>query len=134
MISRKKRVRYKTNANKIAYRLGLPFPSTWEEIWNILDQYEEPTYLYAIGEVGGKEVKLGISKNPGQRLKQLQTAYPNKLVLWGFCKEASPLTEREVHRLLEKDRIEGEWFLLTDQVKEVVESIREVSKDTEPLE
>ena len=124
MIPRKKRLRYKTNAVSIAIREGLPVPQDWEAIWSILDKYEEPTYLYAIGEVGGKEVKLGMSKSPGQRLKQLQTGFPNKLVIWGFCKEASPLTEKEVHEQVKASRIEGEWFLLTEEVRHVIEKIK----------
>lgn len=125
MISRKKRLRYKTNAYRIAKEHGISLNTdSWEEIWDLLDKYDEPTYLYAIGEVGGKEVKLGVSKNPGYRLKQLQTGHPAKLVLWGFCKEASPLTEKEVHKFLAKDRIEGEWFSLTEATRLVVERIK----------
>lgn len=35
--------------------------------------------IYAIGD--GNKVKIGYSKNPQKRLKQLQTGQPNKLKL-----------------------------------------------------
>lgn len=35
--------------------------------------------IYAIGD--GNKVKIGYSKNPQKRLKQLQTGHPNKLKL-----------------------------------------------------
>jgi hypothetical protein len=126
MISRKKRLRYKSNAIRIAKENNISInPDSWEEIWNILDQYEEPTYLYAIGDSSNQMVKLGKSKNPGYRLKQLQTGTSVELILFGFCKESSPLTEKEVHKLLKADRLSGEWFKMSEVVRQTITRIRE---------
>lgn len=127
MISRKKRQRYKSSAFKIAKDLGIEINlESWEDVWDLLNLYKEPEYLYVIGEVGGLEVKLGKSVNPGYRLKQLQAGCPVKLVLWGFCKQGSPNTEQEVHKELKQFRSHGEWFLLSEEVRGVIERIKAV--------
>lgn len=102
--------------------------TNWNEIWDFLDKYKEPTYIYIIGEVGGVEVKIGRSVNPGQRLKQIQTGYPNKLVLWGFCKEHDDFTEKQVHKLIKNSKIGGEWFYVSKEVWDIINRVKESSK------
>ena len=125
MISRKKRQRYKASAAQRADELGIKINlDDWEEVWELLEKTGEPSYVYAIGEVGGKEVKIGRSVNPGQRLRSLQTSSPVRYTLWGFCPEKSPLTEKELHQRLKDFRIGGEWFLTSPEVRAAVEEIR----------
>jgi hypothetical protein len=71
--------------------------------------------IYLIGD--GKHIKIGISNNPCQRLKTLQTAQPVRLKLlfqWE-CKEARKI-EKFLHRILWqfKSKFDGEWFLIDD--------------------
>ena len=128
MISRKKRLRYKQTAYKLSREHNLEIDlDNWDNIWDILDKYTiepEPTYVYVIGEAGGTEVKIGKSKQPGYRLKQLQSDYPNKLYLWCYCKETLDINEKTLHKICKTSKILGEWYLLTEEVRRVIELIK----------
>lgn len=70
-------------------------------------------YLYAISN--GEHIKVGYSKSPKARLKQLQTgqARPLKLVwqcLCGYSDQEAKAQERKLHRRLQSNRVSGEWF------------------------
>ena len=54
-------------------------------------------------------IKIGRSKDPAKRLKQLQTGNPNKLKLIA-CFEGEGWKEKILHERLEKFRLQGEWF------------------------
>ena len=125
MIPRKKRLRYKVNAEKIAKQKNIRIDlNSWEEIWKLLDTEPEPTYLYAIGRNFGVAIKFGKSKQPLFRLKQIRAYSPDNVVLLGFCLEKSPLTEKEVHEKLKPYRLKGEWFYRTPEVEEILEQIK----------
>tara|TARA_Y100000310_G_C20334261_1_gene646713 strand:+ start:381 stop:680 length:300 start_codon:yes stop_codon:yes gene_type:complete len=54
-------------------------------------------------------IKIGRSKDPQKRLKQLQTGNPNKLkLIASFEKEG--WKEKALHEELSRYRLEGEWF------------------------
>ena len=125
VVSRKKRARYKTNAAKLASEHGIRLDlNDWDQIWSVLDLYEEPCYLYAIGDRNVGLVKFGKSKTPGQRLKMLNTGNGSALVLWAYCRHESPFTEKEVHKALAKHRVHGEWFSLCEEVQSMVNAIK----------
>lgn len=78
--------------------------------------------LYIIGSNPMGPLKVGISKDPEVRLKQLQTACPTKLVIYATAEVSQlwygsgylELTDREaearIHEYLQHYRLEGEWF------------------------
>jgi len=72
-------------------------------------------YAYLIK--ANKLYKIGKSKNPEQRVKQLKTANPEvRLIAYG-----SGTTEKELHRLFNANKIIGEWFKLsTNEVEKVI--------------
>lgn len=128
MISRKKRLRYKTNAIKIAKEKHEALdPENWEQIWAILDKYDEPDFLYAIVDFKSQLVKFGKSKSPGMRLRQLKTGNAGDLKIWGFCPNVAPLSERDVHTLLAAERVGGEWFRLCKASQAVIDNMRQAS-------
>lgn len=125
LISRKKRLRYKTSAAAIAKDNNLEINlEDWDQIWNLLDKYSETYYVYVIGEANADRVKIGKSKQPGVRLKQLQTAYPSKLFLWAFCKETSDFNEKDLHKWYSHLKVEGEWFLRNKEIDDLVLQIK----------
>jgi hypothetical protein len=67
--------------------------------------------LYFIQSAKTGMIKIGRSKNPEKRLKQLQTGSPNKLKLIASFKEEG-WRESELHEHLRewKVRSNGEWF------------------------
>lgn len=70
------------------------------------------TNCYIIHDKKNNAYKIGMSKNPTKRLKQLQTGNSNKLYLLASFKSNQYL-EKFLHKLLSFDNIRGEWFELT---------------------
>lgn len=66
--------------------------------------------IYAISNRKGK-IKIGYSKHPEKRLRQLQTGCHEELKIIGVW-DAPPIKEKLIHRLLGrlKNRHNGEWF------------------------
>jgi hypothetical protein len=66
-------------------------------------------YLYFIQSDVTGMIKVGRSKNPGKRLKQLQTGNPNRLKLIA-CFENYGWKEKLIHKRLSSWSEKGEWF------------------------
>jgi len=94
----------------------------------------EISYLYIISN--GTDLKIGVSKNPQKRLKQLQTGSADKLEFFELYPLSSKRVyslEKECHQKLQTNYIKrGEWFKapLFWDVRCVVESI--IEKDLLP--
>lgn len=81
-------------------------------------------FIYFIqGEFGGA-IKVGFSKNPEERLKQLQTGYPDTLQRL-LLVAGNEQDERNFHKEFEKFRLNGEWFkpdkFVLDKINELKE-------------
>jgi hypothetical protein len=74
-------------------------------------------YFITAREVG--MVKIGCAYDPFDRLKGLQCGCPNKLTLEAFVK-GSHKREREIHQLLKKHRVRGEWFTLSPEIEAII--------------
>jgi hypothetical protein len=66
-------------------------------------------YVYAIGARPLREVKIGWSAMPSNRLSQLQTGNHQRLEIIGQI-AATESQEIEIHQLLWRWRLYGEWF------------------------
>lgn len=81
-----------------------------------LNNFEVPDdipdmYVYAIKNTDTGNIKLGISKNPEQRLKQLQTGCDGKLELIAYRKADNGYRdELQLHHENNQYAIHGEWF------------------------
>jgi hypothetical protein len=71
-------------------------------------------FVYAIQ--ADDAVKIGWASDPVRRLSELNVGSPNKHRLIGFV-AATKSQERELHLLLSRWRIRGEWFRLVDAVE-----------------
>jgi hypothetical protein len=70
------------------------------------------SYIYIIGS-DNPPYKIGISKNPEHRLKNLQTGHPHRLKIWEVRETESKKTkllESVIHKHLDQYRMSGEWF------------------------
>lgn len=67
----------------------------------------QQVYFAQAGEDG--PIKIGTSEQVDRRLKSLQLSCPQKLRLLGTVFGGHKL-ERELHRMFEAHRIQGEWF------------------------
>lgn len=66
-----------------------------------------------------KFLKIGYSKDPIKRISELQTGNPVKLKLIGVL-PGTYETEKMIHRVLSKFRVEGEWFKVQGKVESLV--------------
>ena len=80
------------------------------------EHIKELAYVYIISD-NMNYIKIGISKNPEKRLKQLQTAYPTKLTIIFteefYCKRNHLLKiESVIHKKVKAiaTKVNGEWF------------------------
>ena len=78
-------------------------------------------YVYVIAntDARGKAVapiKVGIAKDPGQRLRTFQTANPRRLRIYRtFRVTRAQALEQAVHRHLHPFRMKGEWFAVSPE-------------------
>lgn len=73
-------------------------------------------YVYVIGGAR-RHIKIGISNNPKNRLKQVQTGCPFTLHIKGTWRtDRAREIERRSHLVLAKYRWAGEWFDVPSQV------------------
>lgn len=90
--------------------------SDTKAILKALNDFEIPDdlpdmYVYAIRNTVTGNFKLGISRNPAERLKQLQTGNDCKLELIAYRKAENRFKdERQIHTKNATTRISGEWF------------------------
>lgn len=75
----------------------------------------------------GRRIKIGTTANVESRLAALRTSIPTKSFLThitagGHAKEA------ELHRLFSEDRLKGEWFRHSDQIKAWIAADKERNK------
>lgn len=71
------------------------------------------SYVYFVEAKNLGLVKIGFSKDPSKRLKDLQTGSPDELEgLFTF--PGTKQKEKELHRKLHRFRVRGEWFKLDD--------------------
>lgn len=86
------------------------------DIIKALESFEVPDdlpdmYVYAIREAETGNVKIGISKDPAERLKQLQTGNSSELVLVASMPAVNRYKdESSAHKKLSNINIRGEWF------------------------
>jgi len=91
-------------------------------------------YIYAIGT--DNRQKIGFSKNPQARLKQLQTGNADQLVLHHYIEVADDRTrllERYLHKDIGYKKLKGEWFSMT--AKEAIDylTFAEITWVNDPL-
>lgn len=76
-------------------------------------------FIYIIREKDSGNIKIGISRNPEARLKQLQTGNSQPLELVSFrSAENRFVDERALHNDAEDFHLRGEWF--SDSALEVI--------------
>lgn len=99
----------------------------------MLDNLKEQQYgfVYLINAESTQEYKLGMSKaDPLKRVKQLQTAHKNKLILVYTIKSKHyNLIEKTIHKLYSRyNNGLNEWFEFPNEiVQEVIAKMKELS-------
>lgn len=80
--------------------------------------------VYVIGALG-HPIKIGVAREPEDRLRKLQTSSPTKLVLHYEIEVDDVFgVERACHTTLSAHRLEGEWFDVSPETAiEVVQRV-----------
>ena len=71
----------------------------------------------------GRAVKIGRARRPAHRLRQLQTAHPQPLTLVATLDGDQ---EASLHRRFAGDRLEGEWFILSERIQAFIDQVNGV--------
>ena len=79
--------------------------------------------VYFIVDEQRQVVKIGMSQNPENRLKELQTGNPHPLTLAAIVPGGYVL-ERQLHERFAAHRLSGEWFQLTREIRGQIESLK----------
>lgn len=66
-------------------------------------------------------VKIGYTKNPKLRLSELQVSNPNVLSILLLIPGGYE-DEQSLHKTFEDDKIRGEWFYLSDDIRDFIKS------------
>lgn len=75
------------------------------------------------GDYDNLRIKIGISDNISQRIRQLSTGIPYKLKLMGIiCLSSDGILEAKLHEKYNLNRTHGEWFNLS--VSDVLEELK----------
>ena len=92
----------------------------WNKNYHLILPYmkesntSELYYLYIIKTIDNKFIKIGISKEPNSRLKQLSTGSPVSLKILAISsfknKFTAKVIESHLHEKFSSSRTNGEWF------------------------
>lgn len=74
-----------------------------------------------------KLIKIGTTKDVNKRLKGLQSANSDILVLLYSC-YGGPKREKEIHEQFKKYRKHGEWFEYSSEIEEYINGLVQVHK------
>lgn len=85
----------------------LIFSPITEDQWK--QAHDKMGSVYFILDADNNRVKVGHSRDPWKRLRQLQTGSSAKLKLIGVI-AAHPEVEKRLHSDLREHRVQGEWF------------------------
>lgn len=86
--------------------------------------------VYFLKPAGVDRVKIGFTvRDVHSRRKALQAGCPTPLECLLVLRGESSATERVIHNLLARYRVEGttEWFYLTEPVRNLIECLRQLS-------
>lgn len=83
---------------------------------------ESSDYLYLIHDTVQNSLKIGITRNPKNRFRNLQLATSNKLVMLYALKGKAHL-EKELHKEFAEIRLASEWFKYDERIIERYKSL-----------
>lgn len=95
--------------------------------WHPPQIVKSSNFVYFIESPDLGLVKIGVSTDPCDRLKSLQTAHPRKLYLRAVIPGDSEV-ERSIHKKFSHLQEMNEWFRMTDEILSFVENISKEQK------
>lgn len=107
-----------------------PTKRLWREAWappfaglrspnQELSGLPKAVYFIVVGDV----VKIGVSSDLPKRILALKTALAHPIDA-SYRDEGFQLSEKSLHERFKAHRLQGEWFILADEIKEFIEDCR----------
>jgi hypothetical protein len=82
-----------------------------EEDWEYVSSIQYNCFIYLIENTDTGHIKIGVSRKPHRRLKQLQTGNHIPLKMLGTIQVGNAFeVESIIHKVFSKSRVHGEWF------------------------
>lgn len=78
------------------------------------------SFIYFVKPAQHQMVKIGVSRNPTDRLSQLSTGAFDEINIIGMI-SGTPRLEKTLHSLFSEKRMNGEWFRLDSTIKALIE-------------
>lgn len=76
--------------------------------------------VYIMQEKGGDAVKIGMATDVDRRRRELDASNPRGVIVLAIM-DGTEREESTLHWVFRKHRIKGEWFRMTDKLRELVE-------------
>lgn len=95
-------------------------PQTWFYVKmqrEFVRESGSPPHVYFIQSIDGGPVKIGVSRNPHCRLREIQANHPHNLQIVAMCQNGGRTLESAIHRALGDERLNGEWFEMSDELE-----------------
>lgn len=80
-------------------------------------------YVYYLGTTDSDVVKVGISRNPWSRVRDLQTGSSSEFVLFATMKTETR-TEFAIHEFFKSTRTKGEWFKRSNALNSLIDKTK----------
>jgi hypothetical protein len=80
-------------------------------------------FVYFIQQEDKGPIKIGLTEDILSRLVDLQVGNPHDLYLRAFIRDAGHEIEVALHKLFSADRIRGEWFGPSRELRKLIESL-----------
>lgn len=125
-------LRYSLSARLLIAQSSLGLSKSFEGSLDSLSVFKAlryPKYIYIAQDSDKGVIKVGVSSNPGERLKQLQTGNSSDLTLVyvsDSCQQAFEV-ESKIHEKFANSHIRGEWFKIKPNkvIKEIEKLVGE---------
>lgn len=88
----------------------------------LINKEDNRGFVYVFANFFSGVCKIGFTKNPLNRLKQVQTGCPYKLEIV-LVINGSVKVEKALHRKYKKFKTNGEWFLFRGELKESIQKL-----------
>jgi hypothetical protein len=80
-------------------------------------------YVYFIGDPASGTVKIGYSKNPWARVRDIQTGRTDRVAVVATVR-TTDVSESAIHALFADERQSGEWFRVSERIQAVIDEVK----------
>jgi DNA-binding XRE family transcriptional regulator len=87
-------------------------------------------YVYFVQGGTTGLIKIGSAKDPQRRMANMQSGCAERLDLLGMIPEDGRMSEGRLQAELSSTRVRGEWFTMSDRLREIIKSSSTIRDDS----